>query len=161
MHPDSERPAPLLDQDAVAVSPVWRFLQPGESTDPDADESYVRSSNTPPSPGEYASYLIRATFAFDHELNLPGLVQVDIIGQTVEFTPCSVFASGKAVDPLAKDAAVRLTRILKQEVSPARRWTLDVVLKGERDHRTQPLSGSSLIEALGLLAKLGRLRRLR
>ena len=157
---DAVRPANLLDEETMARCPVWRFIRPGESSDPEADESYVRRCTQPPGVGEYASYLVRATYDFDSGLRLPGTVQVDVLDKTVEFTPSAVFAGTKSVDPIGRGASQRLERILKMKVSPARRWTLDVILQGEAQPRSYALSGSPWLEALGLIARLARLRAL-
>lgn len=161
MNPAADRSASELDEPTLLASPVWRFVQPGESSEPDADESYVRRCDEPPGLGEHASYLVGATYGFDEGLRLRGLVQVDVLDRVVEFTPCGVFAANKLVDPLGPDARLRLGRILQRPVSPACGWTLDVALKGESRLRSQTLSGSRWVEALRLLARLARLRRMR
>lgn len=157
----SDRPAPELDADTIASAPVWRFLTEGESTDPDADESFVRAQDTPPAIGEHASYLVAATYTLANGQRLPGLVQVDILGSHVELDPCAIYALGKQVDPLSKDAEMRLTRILHEENTRPVEWELVVSLVGENQSRREAISSSSFMRALGLLAKLVRLKRLR
>ena len=156
-----DRPAPGLDASALAAAPVWRFLAAGESSDPAADESYVRAQESPPALGEQASYLIAATYTLVNGRQLPGLVQVDVLGRNVEFEPCAIYASGKEVDPSSREAEKRLGRILHEENARPTRWELAVTLAGEDQPRRGAISSSAAVRALGLLVRLARLRGLR
>lgn len=157
----ADRTAPALDLAAVAEVPVWRFLKAGESTDPEADESWVRACAQPPGAGEHASYLVRAGFELASGHTLTGLVQVDVLGPHLEFTPCVLFAGGRSVDVLARETPQRLRRLLHADHGRPRRWRLEVPLRQEDRCREGTLTGSTLLEALGLLARLARLHRLR
>jgi hypothetical protein len=157
----SDRPAPMLDASAVETSPVWRFLAAGESSAPDADESFVRSQATAPAIGEFASYLVAATYTLSSGVKLPGLVQVDVLGRVIEFTPSTIYASGKQVDPLASDAEIRLTRLLRKEGTKPAHWQLNVTLVGESNPRSEPIASSGFLRAMGLKSKLARLKPLR
>jgi hypothetical protein len=154
----SDRPAPALDADTLASFPVWRFLTEGESADPDADESFVRAQSTPPAIGEHASYLVAATYKLANGRRLPGLVQADVLGSQLELDPCAIYASGKQVDPLSKDAEMRLTRILHEENTRPVEWELAVSLIGESKPRRGAISSSSFMRTFGLLARLVRLK---
>ena len=156
-----DRPAGRLDAAAVALAPVWRFLLDDEATDPEADESWVRACEHPPALGEYASYMVRATYELDDGLRLPGLVQVDLLGSEITCTPCTLFAGGAALDPMAADTPRRLSRRLgTAEVRPLR-WRLDVTIDGQSEPHGENLPRSGLMHALGLGLQLMRLRRMK
>lgn len=153
-----DRQAPLLDAEAIAQHPVWRFLLDGESTDPAADESCVRPTNTPPGRGDYASYLLAARYTLDDGTQLPGLVQVDILGQRVDTTPCAILIGQRQIDPLDKTAPHRLARLLHRKPSRPVHWQLAVVLAGERVARRGKVGRPGLLLSLLLLWRLIRLK---
>lgn len=156
-----ELPAHSLGEHHLLEAKVWRFLGIGESTDPDADESQVLAQEAGPSQGEYASYLVAARFKLKNGTSLPGLVQVDLLGKQVECTPVSVFAKGKAIDPLGKDTASRLERILGAKDAQPIAWQLEVHIGGEVEPRAATIARPGVLQALSLLAQLGRLHRSR
>lgn len=153
--------APHLAPKHLQIARVWRFLAPGESDDPDADESQLRAQQHPPSLGEHASYLVGAVFTLKSGIRLPGLVQVGVLGQQVECTPDSVFAGDKVVSALGNDTAARIERILNVANAQPVAWELDVVITGEASPRSDRIARPGAWQALGLLAQLVRLRRTR
>jgi hypothetical protein len=157
----TEIPAHQLSANHLQQARVWRFLVEGESTDPWADESQVRAQELPPQLGEYASYLLAATFTLKGGATLPGIVQVDILGTQVECTPVAVFANGKSVDPLGRETATRLGRILKIDDAQPVFWQLEVVLQGERTRHQARVERPGALQALGLFAQIVRLHRSR
>lgn len=156
--PHRSKSAASLSEADFSATPVWRFVAPDELTDHEADESHVLPHDKPLFPGEHASFLVRASYVLEDATLLPGIVQVDILGNNVEFTPCLVFAAGKAVDPLGAEAATRLARILKSSRAQPARWTLDVIIYGELKARSQAIRKPGIAQALGLLAQLVRLK---
>jgi hypothetical protein len=152
------RPAPEIQESDLQDCRVWRFITPGESTDPEADESYVVPETEPPGTGQFGSFLVAARYELENGSLIRGLVQVDILDKQIEFVPVTVFASGKAVDPLGRDAETRLQRILKETRVQPIRWRLDVLLAGEREPRSKAISKPGLAQAASLLAQLARLK---
>lgn len=111
----SEMTAHALSAEHFQRYPVWRFLGPEEASDPDADESCVLPHTSGVSLGDNASYLVSATFALESQQQLSGFVEVTVIGQQSQFIPGAVFAGGRAVEALSKEAAVRLERDPEEE----------------------------------------------
>jgi hypothetical protein len=140
---------------------VWRFVTPDESDEFNVDESYVLAQTTAPGAGEFGSYLVAAHVELQAGAVLPGVVQVDILDAQFVFTPVTVFAAGKSVDPLGQDAQTRLQRILKTPGAQPFRWRLDVTLIGESKPRSAPIANPGLGQALDLLAQLLRLKHSR
>jgi hypothetical protein len=161
MEPRIELPACQLTEHHFRQAPVWRFIGPDEVADPDADESYVRAHETGPVEGEHASYLISATFTLKNGAPLPGFVEVGVLGKQVECTPGAVFAVGKSIEALGRDSATRLERILKVSDAQPVGWKLDVCICGETKPRNRSIEKPGALQALALLAQLGRLRRYR
>ena len=137
--------------------PIWQFCMDAEG-DADVDESHLAPSIEPPALGTFGSYLVAATYGLKNGASLPGSVQVDILGQKARFTPAVVYAQGKAVDPLAPDAEVRLARITKTSNTRPLHWELSVPFQGERTVRSGQIAKSTPGTALALLARLLFLR---
>ncbi len=156
-----ELPAHALSVEHFQRYPVWRFLGSDEASDPDADESFVLPHTIGIGVGDCASYLVRATYALKSNLRLTGFVEVGALGRKLEFTPGVVFAGGKAVEVLGREAAVRLERILKAKDAQPVSWELDVCLSGEGSPRKGDIAKPGFAQALALLVQLGRLRRMR
>jgi hypothetical protein len=156
-----EQPAHALSAEDFQRYPVWRFLGPDEACDPDADESFVVPHTIGIGVGDDATYLVRATYALKSRTHLPGFVELGVIGRKLEFTPGVVFAGGKAVEALGREAAVRLERILKTKDTQPVAWELDVCLAGEDRPRKADIAKPGYGQALALLVQLGRLRRMR
>lgn len=161
MADSTEVPAHALCAEHFQQHPVWRFVRPGEASDPDADESFVLPHTGGVSAGDHASYLVSATYALQSRQQLSGFVEVAALGRTLEFTPGVVFAGGKAVEALGNQAAVRLARILKTKDAQPVSWELDVCLVGEGGRRKGNVARPGLAQAWALLLQLGRLRRMR
>ena len=90
--------------------------------------------------------------------SLPGAVQVDLLGRKVVCTPAFLFAGGKPVDPLSRDAGVRLGRITKQPDARPVKWRLGIAFAGESKNRGGRMAKSGGLRALGLLLQLLSLR---
>ena len=161
MNSQSARPANELHEEDFQSIAVWRFITPDESEDLDADESFAVPELSPPSTGQYGSFLIAAQYELDDGTVLPGVVQVDFLNSQIEFTPSTIFAAGKSVDPLGHDTAKRLQRLLKATDTQPKRWRLRCALGNEKAVRAGAISKPGLAQALGLLAQLARLKRLR
>lgn len=153
-----EIPAHSLSAEHFQRYPVWRFLRPGEASNPDADESFVRPHTLQVSVEDNASYLVRATFALKCRLQLSGFVEVAVLGQSLELTPGVVFAGGKAVEALGKETAVRLERILQTKDAQPVAFELDVCIFGEGSRRKGDIAKPGFAQGLALLVQLGRLR---
>lgn len=161
MKPHLEMPAYQLTESDFQQTAVWRFLNSGEAVSSQADESYVGAYEAGPSLGEYASYLVRATYTLRNGAVLPGFVELAVLGKMVECTPGAVFARGKTVEALGKDSALRLQRILKVDDAQPTAWELDVCICGEREHRKSSIAKPGLLQAFALMGKLVRLHRSR
>jgi hypothetical protein len=155
------RPAHEIQESDLRGCRIWRFITPGESTDPEADESYVLPEPEPPGLGQFGSFLVGAQYELENGSGISGIVQVDILDTQIEFVPVTVFASGKAIDPLGRDTETRLQRILKVTGVQPVRWRLDVLLAGEYEPRSEAVSKPGFAQAASLLAQLARLRRRR
>lgn len=155
------KPASSLAEADLATHPVWRFVLAGEIDDPEADESFVVTQSEPPKRGDHASYLVQASYTLDDGTHLPGMVQLDLLGLHVETTPAAVFAAGKSVDPLGRDTAVRLGRILQSGPRQPVQWMLGVTIDGESLPRAKAIPKGGLAQAFSLLVQLARLKRMR
>lgn len=160
MTPTVKDAASLTPAD-LAAHPVWRFLTPEEAAKDGADESWVSAQVASPALGEHGSYLVAASYRLRDGTTVPGLVQVDVLGSQVEFDPCVILAGGKSVEPLGHDAAQRLARLLKVSDAQPVHWALDTLLGGETAVREAPIGKPGVMQVLGLLFKLARLKRLR
>lgn len=87
-----------------------------------------------------------------------GAVQVDILGTKVFATPATMFVHGKAVDPLARDAATRLARITKAPKNRPESWRLEVLFNGESELRSGRITRSTVLQAAKLVWHLVLLR---
>lgn len=156
-----ELSAHALSAEHFQQYPVWRFLRPDEAADPDADESFVLPHTHGLGVGDHATYLVKATFTLKSGLHLPGFVELTVLDQKLEFSPGVMFAGGKAVEALGKEAAVRLERILKTKDAQPVSWELDVCISGEGSRRKGSIEKPGFAQALALLVQLGRLRGMR
>ena len=161
MNPFLQKPAHQLSESDFRHAPVWRFMESEEASSTNADESFVCAHEAGPMLGEYASYLVSATYTLKNGSLLPGFVELAVLGKMVECTPGAVFAKGKTVESLGKDTALRLQRILKLEGAQPVAWQLDVCVGGEREPRRSTIARPGLLQVLMLLFKLGRLHRAR
>ena len=161
MNSHRARPANELQEEDFRSSAVWRFITSDESEDLNADESFVVPELRPPGIGQYGSFLVAAQYELEGGTVLPGVVQVDILNTQIEFTPSTVFAAGRIVDPLGHDTAKRLQRLLKATNTQPNRWRLHCALDNEKTVRTDSINKPGLSQALGLLAQLARLKRSR
>jgi hypothetical protein len=157
----SARPANQLQEEDFRSSAVWRFITPDESEELNADESFVVPELSPPGTGQYGSFLVAAQYELKGGTVLPGVVQVDILNTQIEFTPSTVFAAGRSVDPLGHDTAKKLQRLLKATDTQPKRWRLHCALDDEKTVRTGSINKPGLSQVLGLLAQLARLKRSR
>ncbi|MFZ2161049.1 MAG: hypothetical protein WAW02_02420 [Sideroxyarcus sp.] len=137
--------------------PIWQFRMEAEGV-ADVDESYVSPSTESLALGTFGSYIVAATYGLKNGASLPGSVQVDLLGQKVYFTPAVVYAQGKPVDPLARDAGLRLARITKTSNTQPVHWELAVAFHGERSLRRGRIAQSTFGTALSLLLRLMFLR---
>lgn len=156
-----EVPAHALGVEHFRRTSIWRYLAPGEASDPDADESFVSPHTPGVSLGAPASYLVSATFTLKSRAQLPGFVEVGVLEQGLEFTTGIVFAGGKAVEALGRETAVRLERILKMKNAQPVSWELDVCILGEGHRRKGQIAKPGWAQTLALLVQLGHLRRMR
>jgi hypothetical protein len=155
------RPAHELKEADFLANRVWRFITPGEFEDSNADESYVVAEADAPGTGQCGSFLVAAHYELQSGTVLPGVVQVDVLNTQIEFTPSTVFAAGKNVDPLGRDTETQLQRLLKTTGVQPIRWRLGVLLRGETATHTESIGKPGLSQAIGLLAQLARLKRSR
>lgn len=158
MNPLLEKPADQLSESDFREAPVWRFMDSEQTSSTNADESYVCVHEAGPLFGEYASYLVSATFRLKSGHVLPGFVEVAVLGNKLECTAGAVFAGGKAVEALGKDSALRLQRILKISDAQPVMWQLDVCICGEMKPRKQSIARPGILQAVVLLVQLLRLR---
>jgi hypothetical protein len=152
------RPAGDLEELDLSASQVWRFVTSDECGDLGVDESYVVAQAEAPGVGLYGSYMIAAQYSLMNGSTLPGIVQVDCLGRQIEFTPSTLFASGKSVDALGSGTEARLQRLLKTTGAQPIGWRLNVCLSGEAKPRSAAIAKPGLGQVLGLLFKLVRLR---
>ncbi|MBS1139575.1 MAG: hypothetical protein H6R13_1028 [Proteobacteria bacterium] len=146
-------PVNTLSIENLQQFPVWRYLQDDEGGE-GTDESFVTPAEEAPPSGVYGSYVVFATFLLHGGDELPGAVQLDLLGSKRQFTPILIHAAGKCLDPLAADIASRLTRLRKVPGGPPVRWTLDITLPGDKAPASGRIARSRALKALGLLAQL-------
>lgn len=152
--------ANTLSASDLQSHPIWQFRTDAEG-DEELDESHVAPCTEPVALGTYGSYLVAATYGLKNGASLPGSVQVDVLGKKVHFTPTVVYVQGKQVDPLARDAEQRLSRITKTSNTRPLRWGLTVAFQGEMQVRRGRIARSTLGTALALLVRLVLLRFIR
>lgn len=157
MEPTESVPACKLTQADFQRHPVWRFELDSEHHT-GADESHVSPAAEALRLGTYGSFLVAATFGLKNGQELPGAVQVDLLGKKVLFTPAVIHAQGKSLDPLGSDTHSRLGRIVKASQAQPIAWRLDAHFTGEPAVRRGRISQSTWVRALGLLVRLILLR---
>ncbi len=150
-------PANMLTASHLQTHPVWQFCGDAES-DADYDESYIEPCENTLALGAFGSYLVAANYQLANGDVLPGAVQLDLLGAKVYFTPSTIYAKEKSIDPLAHDASVRLTRITKTSNTQPVQWTLAVSFNGEQNLRSGKIARTRWITALSLLIHLIGLR---
>jgi hypothetical protein len=149
-----------LAESDFARDPVWQFVS--ESVGEEGiDESYAEPAPNGLSLGGSGSFMVGARYLLTDRRELPGAVQVDILGRYASFTPTFLYVQGRPVDPLSVDVATRIARITHGTQSPPVRWCLDAKFAGEVDPRSGRISRSRLIRGIGILARLVRLRIMR
>lgn len=157
MSPTGSRPVHELTEADFQRHPVWRFVGDAEEGG-EADESHAEPAPSGLREGEYASFMVRATFLLKNGQTLPGAVQVDLLGPRTLFTPAFAYVRGKTLDPLAADAETRISRITKVSDARPASWSLDAPFAGESEVRTGSIAQSVFFQALVLLVRLVSLR---
>ncbi|MBP5986534.1 MAG: hypothetical protein KA538_05055 [Azonexus sp.] len=146
-------PVHTLTTENLRQFPVWRYLHDDEGGE-GTDESFVTPADEVPPAGGYGSFVVAATYLLHGGDELPGAVQLDLLGAKRQFTPILLHAAGKGLDPLASDVTARLSRLQRTPGGPPIRWTLDITLSGD----TAPASGriyrSRALQALALFVQL-------
>lgn len=138
--------------------PVWRYCADENA----GDESQIK----PVEPadfrlGAHASFIVAAYYDVGARLTLPGAVQVDVLDRHIQCTPDVIHVEGFNVDPLARGAAARLSRLTGEAGARPRRWTLALPLFGEPAPRSGRIARALWGRSLGLLLDLLRLRQRR
>jgi len=157
MTSDVSIPVYELSDGHFSGNPVWQFKPESE------DERGTDESHAVPAPnglhlGTYGSFIVHAQYLLTSGLELPGAVQVDILGRKVLFTPAFLYVGGKSIDPLSADIETRISRITRQPKSRPIKWILRATFVGEADPRSGRIWKSRLLLGLGLLARLVSLR---
>jgi hypothetical protein len=137
--------------------PVWQFKVESEGED-GVDESHVSPNLDSLRLGSFGSFIVRATYVLKSGQELPGAVQVDLLGTKVFLTPAFLCVKGKQLDPDAPDLETRLTRITKIAGGRPTSWRLSVPFAGESTPRTGRIAQSRFIQAAGVFLQLVRLR---
>jgi hypothetical protein len=137
--------------------PVWQFKMESEGED-GVDESHASPNPAGLRIGSFGSFIVRATYVLQTGQELPGAVQVDLLGPKVFFSPAFLCVQGKQLDPDAPDLETRLTRITKIAGGRPKSWRLSVPFAGESKPRTGRIAQSRFIQAAGVFWQLVRLR---
>lgn len=160
MHLDASKPVHQLTQADLQAHPVWRYLDDGDGPE-QADESWVAPVASPPGRGDHGSFFIRSRFTLRNGRQLPGIVQLTVLGRHLMVEPACIHAHDKSIDVDAPDAARRLERLLQTPDAQPVRWELTLPLRGETQLRSGRVVQSRWLLALLLLARLIKLRLLR
>jgi hypothetical protein len=157
MSSDVSIPVYELTDHHFSSDPVWQFkLESGGERE--SDESHAVPASNGLHLGTYGSFMVHARYLLTSGHELPGAVQVDILGQKVVFTPTFLYVGGKSIDPLSADIETRISRITRQPKSRPTKWILRATFAGEADPRSGRIWKSRLLLGLGLLARLVSLR---
>jgi hypothetical protein len=146
-------PVNTLTTENLRQFPVWRYLHDDEGDD-GTDESFITPAEEVPPAGSHGSFVVAATYLLPDGSELPGAVQLDLLGTKRQFSPILIHAAGKCLDPQAADVANRLTRLRKTPGGPPVLWILDITLPGEQAPASGRIYRSRAIQALALLAQL-------
>lgn len=150
-------PVHLLTEDHLRTHPVWRFRLEAEGEE-GIDETHVAPDSAQLQAGANGSFIVSASYVLDNGQDLPGAVQVDVLGTKMHFTPAMLCVRGRQLDPLAPDVAARLGRILHASDCRPASWRLNVPIGGESAPRRGRIPRSRWLQALGLLLRLLSLR---
>ncbi len=153
-------PVDSLTEEQLQAHPVWRFRLDAEGEE-GVDETHVTPAAADLRVGEYGSFIVSAAYKLDNGQELPGAVQVDILGAKVHCTPVLLCARGKQLDPLAADIAARLGRITHASDCRPASWRLAVPIAGESTPRKGRIPKSRWFQAIALLFRLIVLRSAR
>ena len=137
--------------------PIWQFRTEAEGKD-DVDESHASPNPDGLRVGSFGSFIVQATYVLKNGQELPGAVQVDLLGPKVLLAPAFLWAQGKQLDPLAPDVETRLRRITGVPNSRPSCWRLGVPFAGESRVPTGRIAQSNFMQALGLFGRLVSLR---
>lgn len=152
----SPLPVNLLTTENLRQFPVWRYLHDDEGGE-GTDESFVTPADEMPPARGYGSFVVAASYRLHGGAELPGAVQLDLLGAKRLFTPILIHAAGRGLDPLAADVAVRLARLRKAADGPPVGWRLDITLPGDRVPTTGRIHRSRVLKAFTLFARLAAL----
>ena len=159
--PLAPRPSATLHRHHLAAHPVWEYCLDSEGDDA-IDESHVRPCATPVVPrGTHAQFVVSATITLRDKTPLPGAVAVDVLGDKVLTTPMFVFLLDRQLDLVSMETDRLLSRYTKSPGNRVVRWTLDVVVEGERRPRTGRISRSIVFQLASLAIRLVQLRQMR
>lgn len=153
-------PVDALTEEQLQAHPVWRFRLDAEGEE-GVDETHVTPAVADLRPGEYGSFIVSASYKLDNGQELPGAVQVDVLGSKVHCTPVLLCARGKQLDPLEPDIAARLGRITHASDCRPASWRLAVPIAGESAPRRGRIPKSRWFQAIVLLFRLIVLRSAR
>lgn len=140
--------------------PVWQFCTDAED-EAGVDESHVSPNADGLRMGSFGSFIVRARYVLGNGQELPGAVQVDLLGSKLLFAPAFLCVQGKQLDPVAPDVEKRLLRITKIASGRPVSWRLEVAIAGESTLRAGRISQSRLVQAFHLLIQLVWLRFIR
>lgn len=140
--------------------PIREFRVDAEGAD-DTDESHASPAPAGLCHGDCGSFMVQATILLKNGQELPGAVQVDLLGSKELFTPAFVYVQGERLDPLSTDAAIRIERITKLSDARPASWRLSVPFVGDAEKRAGKIAQSRLVQALQLLVRLASLRFIR
>jgi hypothetical protein len=150
-------PAYELTETHLLLDPVWQFRVDDEGEE-GSDETHVLPTQAGLRLGTFGSFVAHATYTFKDGYELPGAVQVDILGAKVILTPAFLYVQGKTLDPLATDVETRLARITGTVKTRPTKWQLNVHFVGEGTVRSGRIYQSRWIQVLVLVARLISLR---
>ncbi len=153
-------PVDALTEEQLRVHPVWRFRLDAEGEE-GIDETHVTPAAADLRLGTHGSFIVSASYTLDNGQDLPGAVQVDVLGPKVYCTPVLLCARGKQLDPLEPDIAARLGRITHASNCRPASWRLAVPIAGESAPRRARIPKSRWFQAVVLLFRLISLRSAR
>lgn len=152
----SPLPVNALTTENLRQFPVWRYLHDDEGGE-GTDESFVTPADEMPPARGYGSFVVAACYRLHGGAELPGAVQLDLLGSKRQFTPLLIHAAGSCLDPLAADIAARLARLRKAPDGPPVGWRLDITLPGDRVPATGRIHRSLVLKAFTLFVQLAAL----
>ncbi|MFP5390784.1 MAG: hypothetical protein ACLGI6_04445 [Gammaproteobacteria bacterium] len=130
------KPFSRLTRADFAAFPIWEWAD-NETGFEAQDESFVRPTAHAIVPtADFAQFLVQASVRLRNGTEMPGCVEVTVQGCRVHCVPTVVFMLDRHLDFVGLESTRLLSRYTKTPDNSPVKWTLSVLLIGEKKTRS-------------------------